>query len=170
MANQKPQMTPEQQMKFRQAVNQGAQEPLPYKDYCAITPEQAEAKIKEWAGKGAVDFSKPLSNRREAPAREQAAPEKSDALKTPEQAATLIKLVSEKRLNPISRSKWPLLTSKEAGKLIYIGKQREAAGEFAPPMEPRQQPEKETAAPEKTPATKNKTASKARSRGNDLSM
>ena len=55
--------------------------------------------------------------------------------KTPEQETELKRLVAEKRLNPVSREKWNTLTQGEAGKLIYIGREREAANEVAPPRE-----------------------------------
>ena len=52
--------------------------------------------------------------------------------KTPEQETELKRLVADKRLNPISWDKWKELTQGEAGKLIYVGQQREAANELAP--------------------------------------
>lgn len=54
---------------------------------------------------------------------------------TKEQKDELKRLVAEKRLNPVFREKWNSLTQGEAGKLIYVGKQREAANEFAPERE-----------------------------------
>ena len=57
---------------------------------------------------------------------------KRDQPKTPEQEAEITRLVKEKRLNPVSFSNWKSLTQGEAGKLIYIGQQREAANELAP--------------------------------------
>lgn len=58
MSRNKPLMTPEQQIMFRKAVAQGVLDPVPYDEYCAITPEQADAKFKELKGK--VDFGQPL--------------------------------------------------------------------------------------------------------------
>ena len=55
-----------------------------------------------------------------------------DQPKTPEQEAEITRLVKEKRLNPVPFSNWKSLTQGEAGKLIYIGQQREAANELAP--------------------------------------
>ena len=43
----RPLMTPEQQTMFKQAVAQGALQPYPYKEYCAITQEKAK-KILGW--------------------------------------------------------------------------------------------------------------------------
>ena len=73
MARMKPQMTPEQQTAYRQAVAQKVIDSIPYEEYCAITPEQAAKQIKAWEKSKAVDFSQP-PNRRNAPAPEQAAP------------------------------------------------------------------------------------------------
>ena len=70
----KPQMTPEQQTAYRQAVAQKVIDSIPYEKYCAITPEQAAKQIKAWEKSKAVDFNQPLSNRRNAPAPERAAP------------------------------------------------------------------------------------------------
>ena len=41
----KPQMTPEQQTAYRQAVAQKVIDSIPYEKYCAITPEQAAKAI-----------------------------------------------------------------------------------------------------------------------------
>ena len=76
MARMKPQMTPEQQTAYRQAVAQKVIDSIPYEEYCAITPEQAAKQIKAWEKSKAVDFSQP-PNRRNAPAPEQAAPAKT---------------------------------------------------------------------------------------------
>ena len=51
---------------------------------------------------------------------------------TEEQKTELKRLVADKRLNPIPRDKWNTLTQGDAGKLIYVGQQREAANELAP--------------------------------------
>ena len=45
MARMKPQMTPEQQTAYRQAVAQKVIDSIPYEKYCAITPEQAAKAI-----------------------------------------------------------------------------------------------------------------------------
>ena len=50
---------------------------------------------------------------------------------TEEQKTELKRLVAENRLNPISRDKWQDMTQGDAGKLIYVGQQREAANELA---------------------------------------
>ena len=55
-----------------------------------------------------------------------------DQPKTPEQEAEITRLVKEKRLNPVPFSNWKSLTQGEAGRLIYVGQQREAANELAP--------------------------------------
>ena len=77
--------------------------------------------------------------------------------KTPEQEDEITRLVKEKRLNPVPFSNWKSLTQGEAGKLIYIGQQREAANELAPERdktherEAASNPEKEKS-PAKRPA------------------
>lgn len=66
----KPQMTPEQQTMFKQAVAQKALEPVPYADYCAVTPEEADKLFESLKGK--VDFEQPLPEKnktQEAPER-----------------------------------------------------------------------------------------------------
>ena len=45
MARMKPQMTPEQQTAYRQAVAQKVIDSIPYEKYCALTPEQAAKQI-----------------------------------------------------------------------------------------------------------------------------
>ena len=55
-----------------------------------------------------------------------------DQPKTPEQEAEITRLVKEKRLNPVPFSSWRSMTQGEAGRLIYVGQQREAANELAP--------------------------------------
>ncbi len=124
MATQKPLMTDEQQKKFRQAVNQQVIKPMSYTDYCAITPEQAEEKIREWEKDKTVDFTKPVTRINSPDRAEQ-------KMKTPDQVAALRYLVATKRLTPISKSKWEKLTAKEAGRLIHLGKQRESKGGIA---------------------------------------
>lgn len=42
MATKKPLMTPEQQNKFKEAVEKKLITPLPYEQYCKLTPEEAE--------------------------------------------------------------------------------------------------------------------------------
>ena len=59
MARMKPQMTPEQQTAYRQAVAQKVIDSIPYEKYCAITPEQAAKQIKAWEKSKAVDFNQP---------------------------------------------------------------------------------------------------------------
>ena len=59
MARMKPQMTPEQQTAYRQAVAQKVIDSIPYEKYCAITPEQAAKQIKAWEKSQAVDFNQP---------------------------------------------------------------------------------------------------------------
>ncbi len=50
---------------------------------------------------------------------------------TEEQKTELKRLVADKRLTPIPRYKWKTLTQGDAGKLVYVGQQREAANELA---------------------------------------
>ena len=65
----RPLMTPEQQTMFKQAVAQGALQPYPYKEYCAITQEKAKKILKTLEGK--VDFSQsPPEKGGRTPARE----------------------------------------------------------------------------------------------------
>ena len=64
MARMKPQMTPEQQTAYRQAVAQKVIDSIPYEKYCAITPEQAAKQIKAWEKSKAVDFNQPPLRRR----------------------------------------------------------------------------------------------------------
>lgn len=84
---------------------------------------------------------------------------------TDEQKDLLRKLVADKRLNPVSREKWGTLTQGEAGKLIFIGQQREAAGSLAPEFEPTREK-----APEKTADAPQKAARKPASRADDMPM
>ena len=172
MARMKPQMTPEQQTAYRQAVAQKVIDSIPYEKYCAITPEQAAKQIKAWEKSQAVDFNQPPSNRRNAPVPERAAPAKApdapagDGLRTRHQLNEFVRLVKDGRLNPISRDKWATISSKEMGKLIYIGQQREKNGELAPARDQQDQgkePEKQAKAPRNR-------APRPRSRGNDLDM
>ena len=172
MARMKPQMTPEQQTAYRQAVAQKVIDSIPYEEYCAITPEQAAKQIKAWEKSQAVDFNQPPSNRRNAPAPERAAPAKApdapagDGLRTRHQLNEFVRLVKDGRLNPISRDKWATISSKEMGKLIYIGQQREKNGELAPARDQQDQgkePETQTKSPRNR-------APRPRSRGDDLDM
>ena len=114
---------------------------------------------------------------------EQAAPAKApeapagDGLRTRHQLNEFVRLVKDGRLNPISRDKWATISSKEMGKLIYIGQQREKNGELAPARDQQdQEKEPETHASRKTdtPETQAKSprnrAPRPRSRGNDLDM
>ncbi len=172
MARMKPQMTPEQQTAYRQAVAQKVIDSIPYEKYCAITPGQAARQIKAWEKSKAVDFNQSPSNRRNAPAWERAAPAKTpeapsgDGLRTRHQLNEFVRLVKNGRLNPISRDKWATISSKEMGKLIYIGQQREKNGELAPERDQQEQgkePERQVKAPRNR-------APRPRSRGNDLDM
>ena len=141
MARMKPQMTPEQQTAYRQAVAQKVIDSIPYEEYCAITPEQA------------------------APAKTPDAPA-GDGLRTRHQLNEFVRLVKDGRLNPISRDKWATISSKEMGKLIYIGQQREKNGELAPARDQQDQgkePETQTKFPRNR-------APRPRSRGDDLDM
>ena len=171
MARMKPQMTPEQQTAYRQAVAQNVIDSIPYEKYCAITPEQAARQIRAWEKSGAVDFTLP-PNRRNAPAREQATPAKApeapagDGLRTRHQLYEFGRLVKDGRLSPISRDKWATISSKEMGKLIYIGQQREKNNELAPARD-QQDRGKE---PEKQAKSPRSRAPRPRSRGNDLDM
>ena len=138
-----------------------------------MTPEQQAAKqIKAWEKSKAVDFNQPPSNRRNVPAPERAVPAKApeapsgDGLRTRHQLNEFVRLVKDGRLNPISRDKWATISSKEMGKLIYIGQQREKNGELAPARDQQDQgkePEKQAKAPRNR-------APRPRSRGNDLDM
>lgn len=47
MAARKPLMTPEQQKNFKEAVEKKLINPLPYDQYCKLTPEEAEKMLKE---------------------------------------------------------------------------------------------------------------------------
>ena len=183
MARMKPQMTPEQQTAYRQAVAQKVIDSIPYEKYCAITPEQAAKQIKAWEKSQAVDFNQPPSNRRNAPAPERAAPAKApdapagDGLRTRHQLNEFVRLVKNGRLNPISRDKWATISSKEMGKLIYIGQQREKNSELAPTRDQQDQgkePEARASRKTDTPETQAKSprnrAPRPRSRGNDLDM
>lgn len=288
----KPLMTSEQQTMFKQAVAQGALQPYPYKEYCAITPEKAKEILKTLEGK--VDFNLPPSEKggrapsQEAPAQTQETPEnpertkndnapaskaqrdaisgavaagdwdaldeeswkkltrkeasdiirqihekrppelategqkkeivtlvksgriysmssekfhslsKDDASKlisigrynekegrvvdgydpnytvnrnqpkTREQDTELKRLVADKRLNPVSREKWINMTREEAGKLIFIGQQREKEETFAPPPQSREQEnpvpehsqEQASSAPEQAKEEEKKTPKK----------
>lgn len=295
----RPLMTPEQQTMFKQAVAQGALQPYPYKEYCAITQEKAKEILKTLEGK--VDFSQSPPEKggrtpaRETPSQEQIPPERTnndntpaskaqrdaiseavtagdwDALdeeswkkltrkeasdiirqihekrppelategqkkeivtlvksgriysmssekfhslsktdasklisigrynekegrvvdgydpnytvnrnqpKTREQDTELKRLVADKRLNPVSREKWINMTREEAGKLIFIGQQREKEETFAPPSQSREHsqeqenPAPEKKAPEKTPgksaAKKGNAPEKARDYDDDI--
>ena len=179
----KPQMTPEQQTAYRQAVAQKVIDSIPYEKYCAITPEQAAKQIKAWEKSQAVDFNQPPSNRRNAPAPERAAPAKApeapsgDGLRTRHQLNEFVRLVKDGRLNPISRDKWATISSKEMGKLIYIGQQREKNSELAPARdqqdqekEPEARASRKTDTPEKQTTSPRNRAPRPRSRGNDLDM
>lgn len=89
-----------------------------------------------------------------------------DGLRTRHQLNEFVRLVKDGRLNPISRDKWATISSKEMGKLIYIGQQREKNGELAPARDQQDQgkePEKQAKAPRNR-------APRPRSRGNDLDM
>ena len=79
--------------------------------------------------------------------------------KTPEQENELKRLVAEKRLNPVPREQWNSLTQGEAGKLIYVGQQREAANEFAPPREFSR--DREAASTQEKPAPRKPAPSRA---------
>lgn len=187
MARMKPLMTPDQQIAYRQAVAQKVIDSIPYEKYCAITPEQAAGQIKEWEKSKAVDFTQPLPNRRTAPAQEREAHSRApempkmpepeapagNGLRTRSQLNEFSRLVKDGRLTPISREKWAAISSKEMGKLIFVGQQREKRGEFAPARESRE-PEKEQgnstpqkAGPAKAPRNQ---SPRPRSRGNDLDM
>ncbi|MEI3005090.1 MAG: hypothetical protein V8T87_10800 [Victivallales bacterium] len=164
MARMKPQMTPEQQTAYRQAVAQKVIDSIPYEKYCAITPEQAAKQIKAWEKSQAVDFNQPPSNRRNAPVPERAAPAKApdapagDGLRTRHQLNEFVRLVKNGRLNPISRDKWATISSKEMGKLIYIGQQREKNGELAPARDQQDQGKEPEAPSEKRTPRKSKRA------------
>ena len=87
-------------------------------------------------------------------------------MRTRHQLNEFVRLVKDGRLNPISRDKWATISSKEMGKLIYIGQQREKNGELAPARDQQDQgkePEKQAKAPRNR-------APRPRSRGNDLDM
>ena len=83
----RPLMTPEQQTMFKQAVAQGALQPYPYKEYCAITQEKAKEILKTLEGK--VDFSQSPPEKggrtpaRETPSQEQIPPERTNNDNTP---------------------------------------------------------------------------------------
>ena len=178
---QKPQMTPEQQTAYRQAVAQKVIDSIPYEEYCAITPEQAAKQIKEWEKSKAVDFKCPLPGRRNAP--EQTAPEKSaelpagNGLRTRSQLNEFVRLVKEGRLSPISREKWTSISAKEMGKLIHIGQRREKDGEYVQSRGQKDlgketnmcNQEKAEASKTQSPVSRNRP-SHTRSRGNDLDM
>ena len=84
--------------------------------------------------------------------------------KTQEQIDEIKRLVADKRLNPVPRDKWNSLTQGEAGKLIYVGQQREAANELAPERDrSREQESPAPSAPEKP-------QKKAPSRSDDMPM
>ena len=77
-----------------------------------------------------------------------------DQPKTPEQEAEITRLVKEKRLNPVYHANWRSMTQGEAGRLIYVGQQREAANEFAPDREKKH--EREQPGGQDSPAKKGK--------------
>ena len=57
MATKKPLMTPEQQNKFKEAVEKKLIPPLPYDQYCKLTPEEAE-KMLEKVNTGTPEVAK----------------------------------------------------------------------------------------------------------------
>ena len=88
---------------------------------------------------------------------------RQDQPMTADQSLELKRLVAEKRLNPVPREEWRNLTQGAAGKLIYIGHERENAGELAPER-PR---ERERSADEQSPE---KPERPAPSRADDMPM
>ena len=99
--------------------------------------------------------------------------------KTREQDTELKRLVADKRLNPVSREKWINMTREEAGKLIFVGQQREKEGILAPPPSrehsqtqensvPEQEKREDKAIPAKSSAQKGKTVAQKRDIADDI--
>lgn len=125
-----------QKERLYELINKGHLRPIKKEIWIELTKDEASEKINigsylEKEGKTYDGYD---------PSKAPAEKEKSNFYDpmTDSQKERLSALVSEGYLNKIDKARWSSLTIEDAGKLIYIGKQRESRGEKAPEPQAKQ--------------------------------